>query len=239
METSYTALKNRLDGFDGHNIQDCEDSSNFLETLSQPDNLRALLNEIRTNDQWLETISDRSYVHKNGFDKFKLIVSDDPEYKFRLHVWRPEILPQTEQDVDLHNHRWDFTSTLIAGNMRFMNYDLADKDSKEYEEFYMYKYPPRGSDESYNMKYMGTQPVKPRFGGILKKGVTYSISNEIIHSTFIPNQELTATLLIQGPSNQSEAMVLTSEKQKEGISNVSLMNPDMVANKIEKLLEKI
>lgn len=103
-------------------------------------NILLLLEEILNNDKLLNTISKRSYIHALGFDKIVIadlsqdISPDSPKAQIRLHIWNPlntNALPIVES---MHEHSFDFVSTILTGhleNQQFtMNKKLTDNDER-------------------------------------------------------------------------------------------------------------
>jgi hypothetical protein len=56
--------------------------------------------------------------HPNGFTKIPLMLSADRR-RFFLHIWE-----DTASDSQIHDHRWGFTSMVLAGNLVNNTYDL-------------------------------------------------------------------------------------------------------------------
>jgi hypothetical protein len=232
MKVAPDQLRARLDETKQHTIENTDADGSFLRDLAEKPNLRALFEEIRTNKSWREEVAKRSYIHDNGFDKLKLIVSEDPAYKLRLHVWWPENTPQEPESVNFHDHRWDFHSILISGQMRFMNYDTATSEGMPVHE---YKYSPVGDQEEYQMGYLGQTKLKRRFGGTLHTGVDYTISHDVIHKTYVPSNCLTATMLVQGPGTDDIARVFS----KEQLDNDSIDASRMTVAELDKRIERL
>lgn len=236
MDTSQTQLRARLDQTEQHQIENAETDGAFLRDLAQKPHLKSLFEDLRTDKGWREEIAQRSYTHDNGFDKLKLVVSEDPEYKLRLHIWWPENTPQDPDSVNFHDHRWDFHSILISGEMWFMNYDITTGEGFPVHE---YEYAPVGDEEEYQMQYLGETNLKRRFGGTLHSGVDYSISKDIIHKTYIPSNCLTATLLVQGPGTDDIARVFSKERLGDDSIDASRMTVSEVDDSLDRLEKAI
>ncbi|MGW4454920.1 hypothetical protein ACWEJQ_01735 [Streptomyces albidoflavus] len=52
-------------------------------------------------------------LHPNGFAKVPVAQSADASQRLFLHVWLRD-----GEDSHIHNHRWDFTSTVLCGALR-------------------------------------------------------------------------------------------------------------------------
>lgn len=100
-----------------------EDDVSFIKTLLNKQTVILLLEDILKDTQLLQKISNRSYTHALGFDKIVLIdLSKDLQEKMhkaqlRLHIWDPQktgALPIVEA---LHEHSFDFVSTVLSGHL--------------------------------------------------------------------------------------------------------------------------
>ncbi len=72
-----------------------------------------------TNDALEHGLEPR--IHPNGFIQLDL----DEDGRKRLHVWRND-LPRQTVYTPVHNHRFDFTSTTIAGALTNMTFDFQE-----------------------------------------------------------------------------------------------------------------
>lgn len=100
-----------------------ESDMGFIQNLLNKDQVIVLLENILATPELLQRISNRSYTHALGFDKLVLMdLSKDlptPCHKaqLRLHIWNPEktnALPIVEA---LHEHSFDFISTVLSGHL--------------------------------------------------------------------------------------------------------------------------
>ena len=77
-------------------------------------NIHRLVKRLRNlcdDESVLDIIASRSYRHPNGFDKIVLKYHGKGLPSLRLHIWW-----NATQDVnDVHNHPWDFKSSVISG----------------------------------------------------------------------------------------------------------------------------
>lgn len=95
--------------------------------------IKQLLLDIVQNDELLEKIAARSYLHSLGFYKIVLVDSvkdlngkKETKCQLRFHVWQPnsDSVPIVES---LHEHSFDFISTVLCGNLEnqsFIKYEL-------------------------------------------------------------------------------------------------------------------
>ena len=67
----------------------------------------------------VETVAARSYWHPNGYAK--LVIADSPQGQTRLHVWT-----EIGDGGDIHDHAWDYQSTVLAGALREERYSQIE-----------------------------------------------------------------------------------------------------------------
>ena len=149
-------------------------------------------------DNW-----DRAYWHPNGFAKFIVYGSMNSPFRLRLHVWTGEngqVLLQEEQNI--HGHRWNFGSAVIAGPGLDVNeYVLSDTGIPHQS----YEYRPRGDSAESPVE---ARDLEPAGEVMLERSVSYALA---MHDTYVcditrlhtvrpASRDLTATLIVQGPS---------------------------------------
>lgn len=107
-----------------------------LEVLLTRQRVFEALEELVDDEEALEPIARRSYIHSQGFRKIILIDGRDQlGYKLRLHTWpfnkaRQEGAPLAEMK---HEHRWNFVSRVLAGELEDHWYSICELDTKELE----------------------------------------------------------------------------------------------------------
>ena len=79
----------------------------------------------------VETVAARSYWHPNGYAK--LVLADSPQGQTRLHIWT-----ETGDGGDIHDHAWDYQSTVLAGKFDDFRYKetLWDRDVASWRHSY-------------------------------------------------------------------------------------------------------
>src|SRR5215472_3411617 len=60
--------------------------------------------------------ASQPYWHPNGFAKFVVYDNADVPLRLRLHVWVGEESRVLQDGQNVHGHRWDFGSAVIAGS---------------------------------------------------------------------------------------------------------------------------
>lgn len=96
-----------------------------------------LINDVLNNPELLHKVANRSYTHALGFDKIVLmdLRKDVPDIsqktQLRLHIWNPEntgALPIVEA---LHEHSFDFVSTVLTGHLENQQFLLSPLSKRE------------------------------------------------------------------------------------------------------------
>lgn len=111
----------------------------YIQKLLNKTTVISLLKNILTYPELIQKICDRSYTHALGFDKIVLVdlSKDVPDCKqktqVRLHIWEPlndNALPIVES---LHEHSFDFISTILSGHLENQQFKLSKLDSEQEE----------------------------------------------------------------------------------------------------------
>ena len=116
----------------------------------------------------------------------------------RAHIW-----PNALQDEgNIHNHCWDFTSVVLAGALRFEEFAPSANGGLAAEHF---AYVP-SSDFEYQLRSLGGTHLSSTASGVRSAGEVYSLSGEILHRTWAGSAG-TITLLSQGAHRRQFADV--------------------------------
>jgi len=92
---------------------------------ADPDLVAGLLREIISDRRLAADVSRRSYWHSNGFAKLVVHVSDEPDFRLRLHVWPADGRHGAGYE-NVHNHRWPFASIVLGGAIRVEHFQEVD-----------------------------------------------------------------------------------------------------------------
>lgn len=162
---------------------------------------------------WLiETVSDaaavrdiaqRSYWHPNGFAK--LVLSSAPDVKLRLHVWPAGEARLGESNP--HSHRWQFASTVVVGSgLHMVEYAETGAGGRPYER---YRYGGDPGDPAALLADGPTRLVRVAAPHV-HRGQIYSCDTDIVHTVAPISDDLTATLVVQGPQRTPTTVVYRS-----------------------------
>ena len=217
------------------------DAEEFLRELLQGDNLIALLDEFLDETRQQPHDSNLSYFHDNGFDKIVLFNDPVTLMKMRLHIWHPTELDQPRRRQNVHNHRWDYSSAILAGTVQHLTYEFSG-GGEDGEEFNHYRYFARGAKEHYEVEALGKAKLKLVKVDPMSHGTVYSIRNEVLHRIDIPDDAYTATIIITHENVGWVTNDLLSENpmgfEKQRISSPS-MTKETLCRKVEELKRKL
>lgn len=235
MGTDRSELREYLSHFNEFNKESLAQLRTKLREFNNPTALEQLFDSIRNDQEWMKDIVERSYSHEIGFDKLVLVSMQDPERKLRLHIWDEKTIPQQATDADIHNHRWNFCSTILTGTMQF---EILERESGQ--EVYEYEYTPVGESSEYSLNSLGKSELHQKFAGSFQVGVDYEITHDIIHRTYVEKDEMTASLMFQGPQCKPKTNVFNEQKIENPESiTVDPVAEDEIYKKFDKILERV
>lgn len=125
--------------FLGSEYSDRQIAGNDIKTISKifdNQNVKSLISDIINNEDILEKVANRSYLHALGFYKIVLVDTqkdldkDMPKVQARLHIWHPENQSLTITE-SLYEHSFNFVSKILTGkleNQRFSIEPLIEKE---------------------------------------------------------------------------------------------------------------
>ena len=167
------------------------------------DSASRIVHEILNDDRALAETAVRSYTHTNGFDKFTLLSSREPEFKLRLHAFWPKGNDGQKGEF-IHNHRWFFRSTTLCGSVHVEA--LAQRDGGE--PMYRHEYQPRDdAKETYGLSVVGRSSLASDLMFTLAAGGTYTMGPDLLHRVIRAGDTATITLFVRWASTRPTASV--------------------------------
>jgi hypothetical protein len=155
----------------------------------------------------------RSHLHPNGFAKIALLESPCSNWRLRLHVW-----PERSGDAHIHDHRWDFASFVVFGQLSVSNYMVATTGTRRQVT--------RLSDADVNGHKSGTvlSPQRLRLVSSydLPAGATHSLSYTEPHTVFNVTHQPAATLVVTGPPHRDHSHVYGARRQADPPQSLTL-----------------
>jgi hypothetical protein len=202
--------------------------------LGEPDTATALLQGYLADMGTLTAVAARSYRHINHFDKIVLVDSGDQRgYRLTLHVWRP---PYTDAQVNeelVHDHRFSFWSSVLAGQLVSQNYavdgtshDAPVCDRGPVETFKRYRYTPekQGLVTTANFyEYTGAVALTMVGQDCENECSTYYLNYEQIHRVTLPRSSITCTLVLRGPRERAYSNVYNTGYPATDVQMVNVM----------------
>jgi len=172
--------------------------------MGRPGSVLAILRDIVDDDEQLTRSARLSSTHPLGFDK--LVLHSTAHYQVRLHVWWPHLTPQRE---DIHDHRFDFISSVVTGRLYVENYArsaAAAKMMSGYAEMHTL------GTGSYDFSPLGSLEISQIGSSILQAGSVQFTSAEILHRVRATAGELTVTFFVKAPvAGRARTTVLISD----------------------------
>jgi hypothetical protein len=205
-----------------------------LSLFEEPGDVVSLIRSIHSSPTLLQSVARNSYSHVNGFEKLVLLASPRLGYKLRLHIWWPDERRETREDI--HNHRWDFGSRILLGQLEFENFIQASEGSR----LLRYASYSRGSEECFRFQQTGSAQLSSGFTGRLKMGSFYCQPHHAAHASASERSVTTATLLVQGPPRRdfSDVFLPRARENQTKIAAFSL-RPEQVARQLEEIAARL
>lgn len=146
--------------------------------------------------------------HGNGF--IQVYMAPD----VRLHIWHPEFPATRVENAKIHNHRFDFTSTVLQGNLLDHRYGVTLMDGGPYDLYEI----PEASDKSASLVLLCECEVRYKQTRIRRQGSTYTSAcaeGEHFHDANGEPGEVTVTLMTKLRTYQQWAQVVCLDKGRE------------------------
>jgi hypothetical protein len=177
----------------------CRVASRVAERL---DDVVSWLGDLCADDEAVRAVAQRSYWHPNGFAK--LILYSEQGTRLRLHVWPAASGGPRLGESNPHSHRWQFASTVVTGDgLHMVEYRETDQGGKHYDR---YRYGADPTDRA-ALSPAGQTRLARRVNLHVHAGQVYRCDTDIVHTVAPIGQELTATLVVQGPRRTDSTVV--------------------------------
>ena len=145
------------------------------EQLSLPQVL-ALLQGLLADEQALQAVAARSYVHGNGF--VKVVLLDEQGYKLRLHIW----FAGSACEENIHDHRWSFASHVLVGTL---NSEIWVDDAQG-QALPEYRYAAATATAAADKQALGTCRVSLQQHCQYGAGSSYVMPKQVLHRIINP-----------------------------------------------------
>lgn len=152
-------------------------------------------------------------IHANGF--LKAEVPDVFGGTLRVHLWDPADRRCDVTRSDIHNHRWDFASMIVTGEVRSRLFRPTSGYGMwgEYECFH--------DESAYQFRPLGKASMLVTSDRTLVRGVTYYLDSLAVHDVVPSSSEATVTIVLHGPrkSLTSRVFLPLEEPGSVAVSN--------------------
>lgn len=174
--------------------------------LSQSALLPQYLFASAASKTFLDACSRTSVRHPLGFDKF--VLGAFRNYDLRLHVWWPKSGPPLE---DIHDHRFDFASTVLVGELHLYSYQTGSRDG---EALARYSEERSRDGKRYVFRRRGQTRVDLQSTSVLSPGSCYYMRAETLHRVACTTHNVVATLFIKCKPRRTRTTVLVDLRDK-------------------------
>lgn len=171
---------------------------------------------------YLKSLENKPYWFGLGFIQLKI------DANTRLHFWHPELAPNVD-DEEIHDHRYDFKSTILKGELTNTLFDVQNVENGEYELCWVNCKP----EHSSTPEYISDVSIKPVSSIAYKAGQYYNMGMDDFHrSKFtVP----TVTYLERGAVLKEKARIVKN-KLKPSVCPFSVKKSE---EEIWKIIQEI
>lgn len=176
-------------------IIECGDDTSMIavnQVLAKPENLSLLLSGIINDPVMLSKTVAASYYHENGFHKIVLL--SGKQFKLRLHHFGVAAKIPME---NIHDHRWNFASTIIKGELKMDLFKIAQKGNNT-EKTYHFIYESEKSNGTYKTDFVAEAHLRKSETRSYKPGETYLMETHELHRIKNATGQESITLILTG-----------------------------------------
>jgi hypothetical protein len=187
----------------------------FFRPFVERGGARTLVQAILADDDRLAWCAANGYRHHNDFAKVVLGVSASGR-KLVWHEWRQR---EPWADGDHHNHRWDFVSHVVSGELELTDFE-EDPDGPLEATRYAYESP--GGHAEYSLRRVGPARLREVRRVKVAAGEFYHQPHPIVH-TAASRSRGTGTLIVQGEVARTSTDVYLTETARAGEAGEKLL----------------
>jgi hypothetical protein len=135
-----------------------------------------------------------------------MLINCSPIFTLRLHAWWPT---QKFAAEHVHNHRFNFLSFVVRGGYMMETFRPASSDGvrmTEYQETC-------GSDGSWELREIGPAYIQPIEARVLKQGLGYELSSDVLHKVTVRPDTMCLTLFLQTTPTSNATRVYTKPQE--------------------------
>jgi hypothetical protein len=200
----------------------------FYRPFVEGGGVGTLVRSILADRRRLAWCAANGYRHHNDFTKVVLAVSPAGR-KLVWHEWRQR---QPGVDGDYHNHRWDFVSYLMAGELELTEYE---EDPHGAVPVSRYRYESPGTRAEYVLRLVGPARLLEVRRKKVAAGEYYHQPYPIVHNAASMSQN-TGTLIVQGEVTSEGTDVYLAGTDEERLGRAA---PRLSPAQLRPLLERL
>lgn len=148
----------------------------------------------------------------------------------RLHFWHPDLAPNLGNAEEVHNHRYDFTSSVIKGEMENEVWEMVYDEAGDYRLWRVSCQP--GNADSAEM--VGPMTVADVATYTIRTGGSYTMPQPIFHRSFPKGH--TVTMLKRGKVTEDYAYVIRSATAQHNCPFAVSIPEPVLWERIEEIL---
>ena len=204
----------------------------LIASLGRSASLRSILDSIESSPEQLQRIAERSFHHTNHFDKIVLLDEElNARLRLVLNLWRPPFSMEEVEDEQIHNHRNDFWSTILFGELESWEFVRSEHGEPYHETLYR---PSRTGSAAKVNEYspLGSACLRLKGTHRWQAGSTYYLHHAVIHRIVI-SQVATATLLLKGPHVAEVTSLFSSSPWNTRRLELRPFEPNVLVNRFD------
>jgi len=232
-------LAARLRGL-SHRPVDFAANLRLIREVGARERVITLIDDLVGSESSLADVAARSYRHVNLFDKIVLVGNNDPAaYRLTFHLWLPPYTDSELRQELIHEHRFDFWSTILTGTLRSETFVKNDA-GKRYRR---YRYVPetaRTQQFGDFYHFSGEQPLLSQGMHDKRPGMAYHLSAPVIHRIIPPADHVVCTLVLRGPRLRSYSYVYNTAYPTTNLTlRNAMFTPGQLAERLVALREAL
>ncbi|MFJ5882307.1 hypothetical protein [Kitasatospora cineracea] len=192
----------------------------FAETVP----LRRIVQHVLRDDELLRSVAAVALRHPMGFDKL-ILLRDNRGALIKIDVW-------WEEDDDwgtIHNHRFDFSSTVLHGELRTRLFVDADPATEGAQTVDLYRLTvPQHPDDAVPHP----RALLRAWEGSFPAGTSYDMRCEMFHMASGTRGRTTVTLVVQGAPRHAHSL---ATRDTPDLTPVTPMSVPEVRRRLERL----
>ncbi|WP_369244479.1 hypothetical protein [Streptomyces sp. R41] len=159
------------------------------------------------------------YRHPNGFYKMKLLSPGADSWALRVHIWDG---PVAQSDV--HDHRWDFSSYILSGQLLETQFAL-DRDAGTTPVFELAK---GASSGEYRYMPDGVGRLSETSRTRRTPGESYTLDHRVLHRADPAGGYPVITAVLQGRDVRRTTTVVPAAERTESTTVTRLGSEDVM-----------